>query len=194
MSESAPDGVVETPVGDGGEGAPVVDAAPPVDGAPVGEGAPVAGDQGEDTGGGDARDAEIAELRRQLAEVAPIVQAHREAEDANKSDLQRAQERAAQLEAELTAAREASARATVAARTGLPTDVVALLQGATEEDLMAAAEKVKAAVAATGSAPRTLRGRPVPRVGGSGSTGGGDVDADSPEKLAAEIRKRMLGH
>lgn len=153
--------------------------ADPPQNAPVNEGE----GKGEDT-----RDAEIAELRRQLEAAKPILQAHKDAEEANKTELQKAQERAAQLESELTASREAAARATVAAKTGLAPEVVALLQGATEADLLAAAEKVKAAV---GPVPPSLRNKPAPRVGGPGSSSGGEGDASDPAKLAERIRAQM---
>ncbi|MFJ6019786.1 hypothetical protein ACIQFP_10595 [Nocardiopsis alba] len=166
----------------------------PTESAPAGGGEDAQAVPADETGpatdnqGGDQRDAEIAELKRQLEEAAPILRAHREAEEANKTELQKVQDRAAELERELTASREAAARANVAAKTGLSPDVVALLNGATEADLLAAAEKVKAAAAP--SSP-SLRRKPSPTVGEGGSSAGGESDVTDPAKLAEAIRKRM---
>lgn len=137
----------------------------------------------------DPRDAEIAELRRQLEAAAPILQAHKDAEDAKKSDAQRAADRIAELETALAAAQLDSARARVAEATGLPLAVVAKLAGSTEDEIRAAADEV--AKLAAGSRPKlSTRSRPV--VGGEpGKAGSSDEDAVDPVKLAEAIRKRL---
>ena len=137
--------------------------------------------------GGDDRDAQIAELRRQLDEAAPILQAHKDAEEAQKSEIQKANERADSLESELTKLRDEAARARVAEKTGLPSEIVGLLAGSSEEDLLQAAEKVASTRGDSG-----LKSRSKPLVGPGASKGGAeDADATDPAALAAAIRKRM---
>lgn len=137
----------------------------------------------------DPRDAEIAELRRQLEAAAPILQAHKAAEDARKTDAERAADRIAELESALAAAQLESARARVAEATGLPLAVVARLAGSTEDEIRAAADEV--AKLAAGSRPKlSARSRPV--VGGEpGKASSSDEDVVDPAKLAEAIRKRL---
>src|SRR5690606_9203244 len=130
----------------------------------------------------DGRDARIAELEKRLADAEPILKAHADAEEARKTERQKANERAAALERELSAAREAAARSKVAAETGLSADVVVLLRGSTEEELMAAARQV-----AYGRSPANLLTLTPPTVG----TGSGEPGGESPEELAKRIRKAM---
>ena len=132
----------------------------------------------------DDKDAQIAELRKQLEDAQPILQAHAEAEEQNKTDLQKANERAEGLEAELTRLRDEAARARVAEKTGLSSDVVALLNGSTEEEILKAAEKVVKA------RPR-LHSRSEPVTGAGPSKGSPTENKPSPSKLADAIRKRM---
>lgn len=136
----------------------------------------------------DKRDAEIAELKRQIEAAAPVLKAHADAEEASKSELQKAQDRAAQLESDLAASREAASRATVAAKTGLAPEIVALLNGADEASLLAAAEQIKSAA---GPQPPNLRQKPAPKVGAAGSAASGEGDISDPAKLAAAIRAHM---
>lgn len=142
----------------------------------------------EGTGGRepDPRDAEIAELKRRLADAEPILKAHREAEDAKQSDLERATSRITELEQENAELHARLMRASVAEKTGLPLEVVAALAGDTEEALLKAAELV------AGARRGSLGERPRTRVGAGASRGGAEPeDAADPAKLAAEIRKQM---
>lgn len=127
--------------------------------------------------------ARIAELQRRLDEAAPILQAHKDAEEARKSELQKATERAESLETELSKLRDEAARARVAEKTGLSSVQVALLKGATEAELLKAAE----VFAAKGS----LRSKSTPTVGNGPSSGGSEPDTDTPAALADRIRKAM---
>lgn len=142
----------------------------------------------EGTGGRepDPRDAEIAELKRRLADAEPILKAHREAEDAKRSDLERATSRIAELEQENAKLHARLMRASVAEKTGLPLEVVAALAGETEAELLQAAELV------AGARRANLAERPRPRVGAGASRSGAEPeDAADPATLAAAIRKRM---
>lgn len=87
-----------------------------------------------------------------------------EAEEASKSELQKAQERAQALQKELeemkTAAAVQSMRAAVSRETGVPED---LLTGETEEACRAQAEKINNYAGGAGRAPRFEdRGEPTP--------------------------------
>ncbi|MFK0290331.1 hypothetical protein ACIQU6_07590 [Streptomyces sp. NPDC090442] len=133
----------------------------------------------------DTRDAEIAALRKQIEEAAPILQAHKDAEEARKSEAQKLTEALEAARAEAADARRVVMRAKVAEATGLPSDVVALLSGNSEEDLMGAAKAVAAISSPRGSG---LPKRPTPTV----STGQEKPEAPEvvdPRKLAAAIRK-----
>lgn len=175
----------ETPEDKSSEEAP---EATPEDSAPKDESTPKAPEEvtpeSSESPSSVDKDAEIAELRRKLDEAAPIIQAHADAEEQNKSELQKSNERAESLEAELTKLRDEAARARVAERTGLPSDVVALLNGATEEQILKAAEKVA-------RAKPQLHTRPSPAIGSGPSKGDEDTGPVDPRKLAEAIRKRM---
>lgn len=133
----------------------------------------------------DAPDERIAALQRQLDEAAPILQAHKDAEEARKTELQKATERAESLETELSKLRDEAARARVAEATGLTSEQVAHLKGGTEEELTAAATAF-----ASGRSGLSTRSRPV--VGAGASKGGPEnADVTDPAALAAAIRKRM---
>lgn len=119
---------------------------------------------------------EAAGYRTKLKEYEPLVRKFREQEDANKSELEKAQERIAELEAERQAQAAAAVRARVAADAGVPVD---LLPETTDEDaLNASAKALKewAKEQSVSGAPR------VDRVGSAG--GGGSRD---------EIARAVLG-
>lgn len=95
---------------------------------------------------------EAAGYRTRLRDAEPILQAHQAAEDAAKTDLERANERIAQMEA---AAAERDARdvvAEVAAAHGISADNLDLLGSGTREELDARAQRV-AALAASSRPP-----------------------------------------
>ena len=89
-----------------------------------------------------------------------------EMEEANKSELQKATERANSLEAELKAMKSAEEvrvmRENVAKETGIPSN---LLTGATEEECKAQAEAIKAY--ATPGYPKVKDGGEIPKPNGS---------------------------
>lgn len=67
---------------------------------------------------------EAAKYRTENKELRPLAQRAREAEEAGKSELQKAQERIAALEAEKQASVLAAARAELAAKHGIPGDLI----------------------------------------------------------------------
>ena len=90
-----------------------------------------------------------------------------ELEEANKSELQKATERANSLEAELNELKKANEvramREKVANETGIPTN---LLTGSTEEECKAQAEAIKAYATPNGY-PRVKDGGEIPKPNGS---------------------------
>ncbi|WP_431888744.1 hypothetical protein [Nocardiopsis alba] len=186
MSDTTDAAPPAAPANESGPPAPATPAAP----APATDAAPTpatAETAPEVRDGNSAEDAaaRIAELQRQLDEAAPILQAHKDAEDARKSELQRANERAAELEAERDRLRDEASRARVAEATGLTSAQVAFLRGSTEDELM------KAAKAFASAAPSGLRTRSTPTVGNGASSAGSEPDKDTPAAMAEKIRAAM---
>jgi hypothetical protein len=139
------------------------------------------------TVGGDAdTSAELERLRTQLAEVAPIVQAHKDAEEARKTEEQKLRDALEGAERERDEARRGLMLREVAEESGLASDVVALIQGATKDELLAAAQKI-----AEQSKGKGVGARPTPRVGGGVDAPPNDSDDIDPVKLARAIAKRV---
>lgn len=120
---------------------------------------------------------ELAELRKKLAER----------EDAEKTELQRIQERAERAEAELNQTRSALLVAEISKEFGVPAD---LLTGSNREEIEARA-KALAEWAGSGKRPADdVPGRPKPKlVPGSGGSAS-DAEPFDPAATAAKIRAR----
>jgi hypothetical protein len=118
---------------------------------------------------------ELADLRKKLAEK----------EDAEKSELQRIQERAERAEAELNQTRSALLVAEVAKEYGVPAD---LLNGSNREEIEARAKALADWAGASKRPADEVPGKPKPRlVPGSGAD---TDDAFDPAATAAKIRAR----
>jgi len=118
---------------------------------------------------------ELADLRKKLAEK----------EDAEKSELQRIQERAERAEAELNQTRSALLVAEVAKEYGVPAD---LLNGSNREEIEARAKALADWAGASKRPADEVPGKPKPRlVPGSGAA---TDDAFDPAATAAKIRAR----
>lgn len=100
-----------------------------------------------------------------------------EVEQANKSELERAQERINELEQRSTAAERAALVTRIASEEGVIPEV---LHGDTEEEMRAAAARIKEWAGASRSAP------PSPKSLASGSSGSSD---DGGSRAAAAIRR-----
>lgn len=81
---------------------------------------------------------ESAKYRSQVKELEPLAAKARELEESKKSDLEKAQERIAQLEAAAQAAQAQAVRAKVASATGVPAEL--LPEDGDEDSLTAAAQ------------------------------------------------------
>lgn len=86
---------------------------------------------------------EAAKYRTERNELRPLADKARQLEEASKTELERAQERIAALEAEKQASELAALRAQVASKHGLPVDVIA---GDDEEAMEASAAAIAAVV------------------------------------------------
>lgn len=117
---------------------------------------------------------EAAKYRTERNELRPLAQKAKEAEEAGKSELQKAQERIAALEAEKQATILAATRAELAAKHGVPADLIA---GADEDSMVESA----AALAAFVEKRLAEKAQPhLPAVGSVGrDSGGSDRDAQA---------------
>lgn len=86
--------------------------------------------------------AEAAGWRTKLREAEPIVKAHAEAEERNKTELQRATERAAALEQQNVAAQQQIQLLGLAAKYGIPEDDYDLLGSGTPEEMESRAVRI----------------------------------------------------
>lgn len=104
---------------------------------------------------------EAQNLRARLKELEPIAQAAREAEEAKKDDLQRANERAAALEKQLADATLTAERNGLAAKYGIPETHYRYIVGASleerEDAAAGVAEMLQARVQAGSTRPPTNR-------------------------------------
>lgn len=134
-------------------------------GNPGQQGDPAAGGNAEPpTSGGNAGDAarELAAMRRALnaanRESADFRAKLKEFEDRDKSELEKANERATAAETRAAELERNYLRSQVALAKGLPANLAARLQGSTKEELEADADALKALIA-----PNNNNGQPPPR-------------------------------
>lgn len=118
--------------------------------------------------------AELARVRKEAArycternELKPLAEQAQAAEDAKKSELEKAQERFAALEAEKRQAEQSAARAAVAAATGVPAEFI---HGDAEEQMQEYAQRL---VEAMGKKPT------LPHVAAVGRSGEVPNDRDA---------------
>lgn len=101
---------------------------------------------------------DVAQQKARVAELTPYEQKAKELEEAQKTELQRAQEAAAAAQAEAEKSRLELLRHTVATTKGVPAALIPRLQGGTKEELEADADALLAAFpqpAASAGNPRT---------------------------------------
>lgn len=101
-------------------------------------------------------------------------------EDANKTELEKAQERLAELEAELNSSKEQALRSNIISEFGLdPEDAEVLLTATTEEGLRAQAERLAAKTPA----------KPKPKV----TVNNSDIEGTPETNSKAALAKGLLG-
>lgn len=123
---------------------------------------------------------EAAKYRTERNALKPLADKAREAEEAGKTELERAEERIAALEAEKRASEQAAIRARLAADAGVP---VELIGGDDEEQMTASAQALKAFIDKRVS---EAGGPKLPAVGAVGRDGDGHTDKDT-------MARRILG-
>lgn len=163
------------------QGAPV---APTDNGTQTGQAPPSAqqtadGAQQDPWADPDTARSEIERLRResagyrtQVRELEPLAAAAREAEEANKSELEKATGRLTELEAKATEANLLAARYEVAMANGLTLDQAGRLRGTTKEELEADVEQLRKDLgleAVEPAAPPPGQRVPLGQGGGPGS-------------------------
>lgn len=131
----------------------------------------------------DKANREARNLRARLKEVDPIVAAAKEAEEAQKSELQRISERAQQYEQELTALKRERLVTDIASEAGLPKKLWRRVAGDSEEDIRADIEDLmdglpKDVVSLSQKPRENLRGGSIPDE---------PVVETDPKKIVASI-------
>lgn len=124
-----------------------------------------------------------AALRKANKEAETLRLKLKEIEDRDKSDQQKALERAEAAEGELVKERAARLRVTIAAEFGL-TEVAEAIAGVTEEEIRANAERLAERLAPPKPEPLSLR----PKPNGPRSTGEGGPVTEK-DKAAAALRQ-----
>lgn len=129
--------------------------------------------------------AEAKTLRKELSE---FKKAQEQAEEAEKTELQKAIDRAEKAEGSVSEARSELWRLRAAAKHGIPEDLLDLLRGESEEDVLGVAERL--AKRLTGETKTSPDSRPRPRLK-SGESGGDEAPAPSPDEIAKRVRERL---
>ena len=131
---------------------------------------------------------EAAGYRTQLRELEPLAQKAREADEATKSEVQKAADRAAAAEKKAEEAEARALRLEVAASKGLNAKQAARLVGATREELEADADELLADFT-PGGGGEAAPSRPTERLTGGGRPSTeGPIETD-PAKLAAGVAR-----
>jgi len=110
---------------------------------------------------------EAANWRAKVRDLEPLAQKWTEKVDSEKTELQKLQERAAELEAENQELSLKSLRQQIAAEAGLPSDFLPLLNG-TPEEMTATAQTLAEKYASTGTSSNSVgytRPKPALQVG-----------------------------
>ncbi len=113
-------------------------------------------------------EAELAKVRREAAgyrtklrEAEPLVKAAQEAEEANKTEVQKAQERAANLERKYLDLQQSNDRLDLAVQYSIPRDEIDLIGSGSREEMEARAARLGPLFAASEKNPAPPSNRPV---------------------------------
>lgn len=141
----------------------------------------------------EAERAQVAELKQQLAELAPLRQLAAALGNGNpsqgKSEIELLNEKFAQYESDLAKERRGRLRETVARRHELPDDLAEVLKGDTEDELNAHAEVLKKYAPPKDSAA-TKRPKPDRSQGGAPGSGGISGKQQGLEQAAKRFGKK----
>ena len=131
--------------------------------------------------------AESAKYRTEAKDLAAKAKKFDELEEANKSDLEKAQTAAKEAQAALEAANLKAMRAQVGASQKLPPSMISRLQGSTEEEMIADAQAMLEDI----KSEYVAKAAPSKKDTGAGVAGeASDLESKSPAELAAMINKR----
>jgi len=127
------------------------------------------------------RNKENQSLRARLKELEPLAAKAREADEANKTEVQKATDARAAAERERDDARLELLRRDVAAKAGLPAELAARLRGSTEAELTADAKELLKLLPARTTSPRAVpelrSGALPPPPAGAGGGSSGEIDS-----------------
>jgi hypothetical protein len=104
---------------------------------------------------------EAANYRTKLREAEPLVKRAQEAEEANKTEVQRAQERAAKLEEKYNTLQQDNWRLDLAATHGIPRDEIDLIGSGSREEMEIRAARLGPLFATSEKTPPPPSNRPV---------------------------------
>jgi hypothetical protein len=119
------------------------------------------------------------ELERKLRELEPLAQAAKDAEEANKSEVQKATEKLAKETEARKLAEQALMIQTVGAEKGVPANLIKFLTGSSKAEVEAAADEL---LSAMGDAKPSMPGRPTERMV-NGKPSGNQLDSLDPVAL-----------
>jgi len=177
-----PDTTVKTVPGNTEPSGPAKSDAPPAGEAPKSEA------NGQQTFDADyvkkLRD-ESAKYRTQAKELSAKAKKFDEMEEANKSDLEKAQAAAKAAQEELASANVKALKAQVGASKKLPPSMISRLQGSTEEEMIADADAMLTDI----NAQYVAKTDASPKDTGAGVSGeSADYESKSPKELAEDIQ------
>jgi hypothetical protein len=127
---------------------------------------------------------------RDLATLRAELQAIKD-KDASATDV--ATRKATEAEARATAAEAKLLRLTIATEKGLPANLAARLQGATEDELRADADELLKLVGPAKTEPAKPKptGKPRERLSGGGDPTGGDANALNGDPILAALHRKL---
>lgn len=125
------------------------------------------------------------ELEARLKDLEPLAAKAREAEDANKTEIERAREAHATESGRRKAAEAKLLRYEVGADKGVPGNLLRFLHGETREELEEAADALLTEIGGKGESPKTKPPGDRPRARLEGGQPSQTYEAMTPEQLAA---------
>lgn len=130
----------------------------------------------------------VKELERQIADLKPLADAAREAEDANKTELQRLTDQVSQLQRDLGDATSTNARLTVAIEHGLTPAEASRLKGSTPDEIAADAPELLAILGKTPTAEAEPEPEATPAPGNRQEQLAGGIDPTAATTSSDEVR------
>ncbi|MFD1277456.1 hypothetical protein [Streptomyces kaempferi] len=124
----------------------------------------------------------------EIDQLRQAAQKYQEFEDAQKSELQRANERATSVEQQLSELRSTNARLMAAATHNIPPDLIDLLGSGSDEEINARAEALAERLKVAAPSPAATQNRPVESLTPGAATASGSAEATPDQWI-----RRMAG-